>query len=143
MNDLVRRQLALQKTIARFGGKAFKLGSADCAQLARFHLKAMGHRKLPATGKYATPAGAARALRRHGVQSFEGLMDALLPRIAPAAMLPGDVALVPEDPDKASGLGGTLVVFLGRKWLSWHPDLPQLAKIEPVVERPFLAAWRG
>lgn len=151
MNDLLRRQRALEKTLAKFRGRPFILGKYDCIKAARFHLSVMGHRKLPETGKYSTPLGAQRSLRAAIAKvtgkgprkpSLEQLADALLVRIAPAAMLPGDLGLIEEDPDEGVGLGGTMVISVGRKWVGWHPDVQDFAVIEPAVERPFIAAWR-
>lgn len=152
MNDLVRRQKALEATRAKFRGKPFDLGRFDCIKVARFHLDAMGHSGLPPTGTYSTPLGARRALgkaiervtgKRARKPTLAQLADALLERIAPAAMLPGDIALIEEDPEGGVGLGGTIVVSVGRKWLNWHPDAEGFAVIDPNVERPFLAAWRA
>lgn len=141
--EMVRRQQALEKTMTRFAGKTQKLGTADCIQLVRAHLRNMGHRKIPATGQYGTPAGAVRALKKTGFDTFEALFDSLLPRIAPAAMLAGDIALVEAAPDETAIGGGTMVISVGRKFIGWHPSQPELAVIEPTVEQPFIAAWRA
>lgn len=139
--DLLRRQEALVKTQLRFAGKAFDLGTADCVQLGRYHLRAMGHRKVPATGTYKTPLGARKALKKAGADNLAGLLDKLLPRIAPAAMLPGDLALVMAEPNEEAADIGTLVIYVGgRKYLGWHPDKAELAVMEiSAVE----AAWRA
>jgi hypothetical protein len=150
--DLIRRQEALDATRAKFKGKPLVLGTYDCIKVMRFHLVKMGHKGLPSPGRYTNALGAKRALadvmekltgKRPKKPTFEELGDALLPRIPPAAMLPGDIALVPEDEDGGVGLGGAMVVFIGRKFMSWHPDVEWLADIEPKIEQPFLAAWRA
>jgi hypothetical protein len=149
--EMLRRQEALEKTLERFRDKPFKLGKDDCVQAARFHLRAMGH-SPPATGHYATAIGARRALgaaiKKKGGKSYkqprlDHLLDLLLPRIAPAAMLPGDLALLPEDEDGAVGLGGTVVISVGTKFFAWHPDAEGFSVLEPIVDRPFTAAWRA
>lgn len=141
--DLLRRNLALQETHARFKGRPLALGQADCIKAGRFHLVKMGHKGLPKTGAYSTPLGAARALKRQGVETIEQLMDKFLPRIAPAAMLPGDLALVEAAPGEESIGGGSLVISLGRKWLGWPEIGEGFAVLEPIVDRPFKAAWRA
>jgi hypothetical protein len=157
--DLIRRQRAINATMLRFGGKVlkggaiggrtFKLGKTDCIHMLRAHLVAMGHRGLPKLPRYSSPGGATAALKSALRQSgadedgtLEHLLDALLPRIAPAAMLPGDVALVEAEPHAPAWRAGSVVVSLGRKWLGWHADSPVLAVQEPLVDRPYIGAWR-
>lgn len=145
--DLVRRHSALVATQERFGRRAFELGTADCAQLARFHLRAMGHKRLPALGKYQSPKSAAAALKRVAKRvgaaepTLAGVLDRLLERIVPAAMLPGDVAIVEQDGAGPYG-GGALVVSVGEKFWCWHPDCEGLVAVQPKA-MPFLAAWRA
>lgn len=137
--ELLRRNEALQKTQARFGGKVFKLGSNDCVKLVRFHLKAMGH-KLPSTGHYSTAKEAAQQLRKQGAKNLEQLLDKFLKRIPPAAMLPGDIAHLKADPEAPASELGTIAVSLGRKLLGWHPDQDELAVLEPLQIE---GAWRA
>lgn len=141
--DLLRRNRALEALQARFGGQAFALGRADCVQLVRSHLVKMGHKGLPRPPSYSSPAGVTRALKALGADNLEGVFDKLLPRIAPAAMLPGDVGLIMAEPGAPAWRAGTVVVSVGRKFLGWHPDHPMLAIIEPTVDAPFIAAWRA
>jgi hypothetical protein len=140
---MVRRQLALEATMKRFAKQPLRLGKSDCVKKVRFHLVKMGHRKLPSTGDYRGEKGAIEALKRQGVETVEQLLDKYLPRIAPAAMLPGDIALVAAEPGAPAWRAGTAVISVGRKFLGWHPDHPLLAILEPIVDRPFLAAWRA
>lgn len=158
LKPLLLRQRALEHTLRKFRKRPYELGRFDCGKMARFHLVQMGHRKLPALGKYSGAIGARRALAAAIAQAtgtsaaavmkegptFEALFDQLLERIAPAAALPGDLGLLPEDPEDAVGLGGTMVVSLGgRKWAGWHPDAPGFAVLEPNADCPFLAVWRA
>ena len=140
--DLVRRQRALTATLDAFGGKAFELGASDCATLVRFHLVQMGHKRLPEPEPYSSPLGATRALNRLGFKNLEGLFDSLFPRIAPAFMLPGDIALVEAEKGAPGWQAGTVVISVGRKFLGWHPEADCLAIIRPTVVAPFVAAWR-
>ncbi len=68
-------------------------------------------------------------------------MDTLLERIPPAAMLPGDIALIEADPDDAAG-DETMIVSLGQKYWGWHPDALTLAVlvVDPINIK---AAWRA
>jgi hypothetical protein len=141
--DLVRRERALAATMQHFAGKAFDLGDADCVQLVHFHLKKMGHKGLPDPGGYATQVGVAKKLKSLGVKNLEELFDTLLPRIAPAFMLPGDIALVKAEKGAPAWQAGTVVISVGRKFLGWHPDADILAIIFPNIEAPFVAAWRA
>jgi hypothetical protein len=136
----------------KFRAKPLALGTEDCIVMARYHLVQMGHKGLPALPRYRTAVGAVRALKEALAKleggsikapTLENLVDALLSRIAPATMLPGDLALVPEDPEGATGLGGSLVVSVGRKFVGWHPDSPEFAVMELVDQQSFLAAWRA
>lgn len=158
--DLVRRRLAIDATMRRFGGKLLaggtiggrklKLGKTDCAHLFRSHLVAMGHRGLPKIPAYSSPAGARAALGKvlRGLGGddqgdLRDLADALLPAIAPAAMLPGDIAFTEADPGVPAWRAGALVIFLSSgKVLGWHPDSATLAVIDLTVSNPFKGAWR-
>lgn len=141
--DLIRRNRALSASMQKFGKQQLKLGTADCIKMVRYHLVKMGHRGLPAPKKYSSPKGAKAELKRLGFDDLEQLFDALLTRIPPAAMLPGDIGLVPSEPDAPAWQLGTVVISVGRKFIGWHPDHPMLAVIEPTVEMPFSAAWRA
>ena len=94
---LIRRQKALQSTMDRYRVRSFdwKTG-ATCVHMLRHHLKAMGH-KVPAVPKVDGPIAAKRELRARGWASIEAMLDDLLEPIAVAAMLPGDVSIVPGD----------------------------------------------
>lgn len=138
--ELIRRSAALKKTMDRFGLKAFELGSNDCVKLARFHLTAMGH-KLPSTGHYKTAAQAAAQLKKQGARNLAQLLDKFLERIPPAAMLPGDIAMPPSEPDApASKLGTIVIMASGRKFIGWHPSVDLLAVLDV---SQIDAAWRA
>lgn len=141
--DLIRRQRAIDKTMQRFAGRKFRLGKADCVIMARAHLVAMGHRKLPRLPAYSSPGGSIAAIEKMGAKDVEGLLDQYLTRIPPAAMLPGDVGLTLTEPDAPAWRAGTIAISLGRKYLTWHADHELLAIIEPLVDAPFTIAWRA
>ncbi|HEY1605627.1 MAG TPA: hypothetical protein VGF77_08500 [Allosphingosinicella sp.] len=137
MSDLLRRQAALAKTEARYRGRALDFREVDCLRMLRAHLVAMGHKGLAPLPRYATPEGALRALRRTGHETLESLLDTLLPRIAPAAMLPGDVALM-----EAAGALEAVTLCVGHKVWGWHAD-NGLAEPVFIVPKQIKAAYRA
>ncbi|HYI43723.1 MAG TPA: hypothetical protein VD768_08895 [Sphingomicrobium sp.] len=130
---LVARARALRETQARFRGRRFDWRSDDCIRMARFHLIANGHRP-PRLPPYRSALGAKKALRAQGAESVIALLDGILPRIAPAEMLPGDVAALKG----TEGLDA-LMICVGAKLLGWHESAD-----EPVIVIPHRieAAWR-
>jgi hypothetical protein len=161
--DLLRRQRAIDATMRRFGGKVLKdgaiggrklkLGATDCIRLFRGHLVHMGHRGLPKVPAYSSPGGAMKALSATLAKlgapedgTLKDLADALLPDrgIAPAAMLPGDVAFTEAEPNVPAWRAGSMVIYLGsNKVLGWHPDSGTLAVIDVQASNPFRGAWRA
>lgn len=118
MSDLVRRQLALEKTLRKYEGRPFDWKAADCIRMARSQLVAMGHKRLPRLPHYSSALGAQRALKSTGHESVEALLAAILPRITPAAMLPGDFAVLRgEEP-----FGAGVTICTGRMLFGWHQD---------------------
>ncbi len=139
--EMTRRMRAIESVRSRFEGKPYKIGQSDCTKLVRALLVSMGHTKLPKPKPYKNAIGAKRELTRLGFASLEQMMDTLLERITPAAMLVGDIGLIPADPDDAAG-DETLVVSLGNKYWGWHPD--QLALAVLVIDPDNIkAAWRA
>lgn len=139
--ELERRRVALEKTMAKYKAKPFAWGKSDCATLLRSHLVAMGHRKVPKLPAYDSALGAKRALGELGFETMEQLLDSLLPRIAPAMMLPGDIAVTggPE----GSPLDA-VVIGVGFKVYGFHEDGEDGAVvITPDPDRPLKGAWRG
>ncbi|MGC4252427.1 MAG: hypothetical protein QM605_13455 [Sphingobium sp.] len=113
MSDLERRRLATETTRAKYEGMALDFRTADCARMIRYHLIQMGHRP-PALPRYRSLTGAARALKETG--GIIATLDTFLPRIAPARMLLGDVAV-------GAGEGGEAGwICLGYKFMGWHQD---------------------
>lgn len=122
MHQMVRRTNAVAATIARYEGKAFAWGSVDCAKMAAFHFRQMGHHQnmgLSKAGSYKTALSAKRALARLGHDSLPQAIDALgFARIAPAEALPGDLLQLAGEHDLAA-LG--VVVGNGRTF-AFHED---------------------
>jgi hypothetical protein len=122
MPDLLRRYAALEKTAAKYEGEELDFRQADCVRMARSHLVAMGHRKLLKLPRYTSHLGARRALKEAGFASIEAMLDATLPRIPPARILLGDLALVrggqPGNEDEESDLD-SIAIWGGQKFLGW------------------------
>lgn len=137
MNDLLRRDIALRKTIARFDNRKFQWGVSDCARLVAVHLRHM-KRPIPIAkaGSYKSAIGAKSALKRYGAATLSEALDKHgLERIAPAAALPGDIIMLEGDAEFDA-----LHIRMpnGRTFgFAEGTDLP-------VIFQPnsFLAAWR-
>lgn len=137
MPDLIRRQQATEKTLARYRGKAFDWRSGvTCVHLARFHLRAMGHRP-PTVPRVRSLLAARRALESRGWADCAAMLDAMLPRIAPAEMLMGDLAVL-SDPD---GVGAIFICAGPHKLLGWREDAPALVVLDVNLDE-LDGAWR-
>jgi hypothetical protein len=136
---LVRRAAATDAVLRRFRNRAldWKTG-ATCLHLFRAHLVKLG-RKPPRIPQFRSPKGARLAMERAGFADMAELIDSVLPeRIAPAAMLIGDVALLPGEPFDA-----IVINVGGGKVIGWHDtDLSKLAVIGDVPMDAYLGAWR-
>lgn len=121
-HEMVRRVEAATRTLARFEGKTFAWGRADCSRIVAWHLRQLGHKPaLTRFGGYRTALGARAALARAGFASIADVLDEMqLPRIAPAAALVGDI--VQGEGGDAFGAYG---VMLGNgAMLGFHEDVP-------------------
>jgi hypothetical protein len=138
MSDLVRRQQATQRTLAKYRDQPFSWkNNCTCVHLARFHLLAMGH-KLPRVPRVKSLLAAKRVMESNGWEDTAAMLDCFLPRISPASMLVGDIAVVRDD----SGLGAvTIATGLGlSKVFGWHEEAPGLC-VQEISE--YVGAWRG
>jgi len=136
---MVRRQRAAQATIDRFSGKALAYGKDDCARMAVFCLKKLGVKvSLLKAGTYKSELGAARVLKGLGFDSLSDAVDGLgLPRIAPAACLPGDIMALPTDDGQ---IGLAVAVGNGRVLAFWAGAGGLCTVIQPLK---FAHAWRA
>jgi hypothetical protein len=136
---LVDRAVATQAVMGRFRNRAFdwKAGTT-CLHLLRAQLMKLGH-KPPRIPQFRTPMGARKAMERAGFEDLAAMIDSVLPqRIAPAAMLIGDVGLLPGEP-----FGAIVINVGGGKVMGWHDsDLSRLAVIADIPWSEFVAAWR-
>ncbi|KTT70171.1 DUF6950 family protein [Sphingomonas sanguinis] len=138
MNEMLRRQRAAQATVDRFRGVPFAYGKNDCARLAAFALRQMGHKPgLAKAGSYSSALGAARALKRLGHDDLASALDALgLLRIPPIAALPSDLVMLPG----VGAFGGAIAMAVGNgRVLGYHEDLGGADILEPIE---FVGAWR-
>lgn len=132
MSDLERRRIATEATKAKYDGMALDFCSADCARMIRYHLLQMGHQP-PALPRYRSLIGARRAMKDTG--GIIAVLDSFLPRIAPARMLLGDVAV-------GAGEGGEAGwICVGFKMMGWHQD-HEFPVSMTITLNDVTAAWR-
>lgn len=132
--NLAERVAATETVIARYRRKPFDwTTTGTCIHLARAQMIAMGH-KAPTVPAFRSAIGAGKAMKKAGYASLENLLDTLLPRIAPAAMLVGDLALMEGEPPFDA-----IVIAAGHKVFGFHEDVDGLAVIADPI---FKAAWR-
>jgi hypothetical protein len=141
---MTRRVAAAQATLDKFGGQSLVWGRRDCARLAAYCLRALGHPvRLAEWGVYRTAVSAAVALRRRGCTDMADAMDTLgLPRIPQAASLPGDI-LGFRHPDQPMGVALGVCLGNGRALLYLedgraHVVSPNMG--DPAIE---YMAWRA
>jgi hypothetical protein len=89
--------------LASVAARPLTYGSHDCALFAAGAVQAMTGVDLAADwrGAYDSPRKAARLLKDAGHANLASLLSSLLPEVAPAFAMPGDVVLV----DGPQGLG--------------------------------------
>ena len=135
MHDLIRRNIATQATMDRFRKKKFSWPArATCIHMVRFHLVKMGH-KPPALPEMRSLLAAHRALALRGWADVAEMMGTILPEIAPAEMLMGDIALLQSD-----DVIGALAIEIGGTIIGWHDDARGMVVMRALkIER----AWRA
>lgn len=104
--QLVSRIAAAQATIDRFLETEFQWGANDCAHLAAFAIRSLGHADpLAKIDSYGTRRNALKAMRKAGINSFAEHIEKLgFEPIPPAMALPGDIVGIPaEQDDEAKG----------------------------------------
>lgn len=134
--DLIRRQRALEKTMAKYKARPFEWGKVDCVTMLRSHLVAMGHKRLPKAPDYSSAPGAKKALKAMGFDDVAALLDSLLPQIPVARALIGDIVLM----DGHDGLDAVSIASGGNKVIGWHEDADGLRVLLP---RQIKGAWRA
>lgn len=103
----------------------FKWGTRDCAHFALAGLTAVSSRDWSALAPepYHSPQGAARVLKKLGVNDITALADALLgPRCAPAFIRRGDLVELKNPDGPALGICvGERVAAMAPKGLTFKP----------------------
>ncbi|WP_235525217.1 MULTISPECIES: DUF6950 family protein [unclassified Sphingomonas] len=136
MRDLAQRAEATQSVVDRFRARPFGWATAGtCIHLARAQMRALGHRPPPIP-RFRSAIGARRALMATGHADLAGLLDSMLPRIAPAAMWVGDLALMRGD-----GEFDAIVVSAGRLMAGYHSDERHRGVVN-IEAHDFIGAWR-
>jgi len=134
--DLEARRAATQRTIDKYRARPFDWRArATCIHLARTQLRNLGHRPPPIPD-FRSALGARRALARTGFASVAALLDSMLPRIAPASMLIGDLAAIEGD----DGLE-CIVISAGGKMLGYH--VGDATGLKNLIVTAFVGAWRA
>lgn len=136
MTPLERRHTAIEATMARYRDRPFQWGKVDCAKVAAFHLKKLGHKILISkAGAYSSPIGAARALKRLGYANLAEMAAGVgLTPIPYSRMLLGDIAEVEGDTPL-----GAIGIYAGNGNLfCFHEDHPGLVTFQP---NNILRAW--
>lgn len=136
------RSAATERTLDRYRARAFDWKSGNtCIHLARAQARNFGH-TVPRMPPIRSALSARTALKATGFGSLEALLDSLFPRIAPAAMLIGDLAMTPGEDDDAAGFGAIYLFDGYHTLLGWHGTDP--SGIRPVVRAmdQVTAAWR-
>ena len=123
--EMVRRQAATQATMARYRNKVadWRTG-VTCVHLCRYHLKQMGV-KVPTMPRIRSEFAAVRELKRRGWRNVADLLDSMLPRIPPAAMVMGDLAVMRSE----DGIGSIMVCAGGNRLIGWREDQPKMVTL--------------
>ena len=136
MTPLERRHAAIEATMTRYRDRPFQWGKVDCAKVAAFHLKKLGHKILISkAGAYSSPLGAVRALKRLGYANLAEMAEGIgLTPIPYSRMLLGDIAEIAGDSPV-----GAIGIYAGNGNLfCFHQDHPGLVTMTP---NTILRAW--
>lgn len=134
---LDQRAAATAKVVGRFRARPFGWSNGGtCIHLARAQMRALGHRP-PTIPRFRSAVGARRALVASGFADMTALFDSMLPRIAPAAMWVGDIALLPGEDgfDCAAVWDGSAALLM------YHAGADALANVYDAIPH-VTAAWR-
>jgi hypothetical protein len=132
--NLDARRIITERTLARYSGLPFSWRKrATCLHLAHFHLKAAKY-KLPRIPAINNVLSAKSALNERGWENVADMLDAFCERIAPAAMMIGDLAVLKSDDDL-----GAILICAGAKCMGWNQDHAFIVPQEPLE---YLGSWR-
>lgn len=135
--EMERRRVATEQTLARYRGKSFDWSTGiHCMAMARAHMKFMGH-KPPTLPRIRSALAAKRALKERKFQSVTALLDSMFPRIAPAQMALGDLAVVPGE----AGIDAVFVCANRDALFGWKEGVEGFIGLR-VSLNEVTAAWR-
>lgn len=135
--ELEWRRQATEATLARYRNKPFDWATGvTCVHMARFQLRNMGHRP-PSLPRFRGALGAKKAMKERGWPSVSAMLDSMLPRIPPAAMLLGDLAVVEGD----AGMDSIMVCAGPQRLFGWREDAEGLVVLS-VQMSEVSGAWR-
>lgn len=103
----------LMEVVDRHAAMPFAYGVSDCWTLAADAIEAMTGERPYAGVRYASKAGAARALAKRGFATVEAALAAILPDVPAAMAGRGDVGVV-ETPDGPAAVVCTGLYFAGK-----------------------------
>lgn len=126
--ELIRRRDAVTTTLAKYRDKPFNWkNGTTCIHMLRFHLRQLGYRPEPLP-RIRSSIGAKRALRERGWNDVGDMLDTVLPRIAWARMMLGDVAMLRS----GDGFGAITICAGPHKVLGWHEDDAGMKVLDPL-----------
>lgn len=135
--EMIRRKEATEATLARYRGKAFDWSKGiTCVHLARCQLRKMGH-KPPSMPRFRSAFAARQAMTERGWNTVAEMLDSMLPRIAPARMLLGDLAVAASE----DGMGSIMICAGPHKLMGWREDAEELIMLDVTLDQ-LEAAWR-
>lgn len=134
---LLRRQEAARAAVARFKGKPHRIGSNDCARMAAFTLRKLGHSvQLPGAGSYSSLRGGLKVLKGMGHDGLVEALDAMLPRTHLALALPADIIGVPGE----DGWTALWIALPGGRALGYHASSDVACILQPTLTDAIV--WR-
>ncbi len=104
--------------------------------MARYHLRQMGHRP-PSLPRFRSALLAKREMKARGWKDVAAMLDSLLPRIAPAAMMLGDLAAFEGD----AGMDSIRVCAGRGRFFGWSEGYDTPVVIETEMDE-VAGAWR-
>lgn len=139
--SLAERAAHTESVLAQYRARAFAWDGASCIHLARAQAVAMGH-QVPRLRPIRSAIGARRALIAQGFDRVEDLLDSLFVRVAPLAMLIGDICAVPGEDDDGHGFPALFLADGAGNLIGWHASNP--SRLVPVKYAlgQVTAAWR-
>lgn len=138
MNNLLHRKAATQATMDKYRGKVFSWSAGiTCVHMAKFHLRQMGHRS-PTLPRIRSELAARKAMKERGWTDVTAMLDSILPRIAPAQMLLGDLCTAVS----GDGIGAIFINVGPRKVMGWREDAPDLVVLDISLDE-LNGAWRA